>query len=1216
MPDKLAKSSPTPKVKKGKSLAMKLGFKSSKKNGVKEKATKRPGRSKPGFSLYTPESDDNVTAMNNDIDKCANILNQLIATKQDKQKKSSKKSTNKTEVRSDYILIPTGNEEMSLNRESNGVVVKETITDIKTPFNNRLISSTPDPDKIPDDDSSLPLQTIPELDKRMRDSLPASVTQSYARNMMRPIAQAHSSQGQNYVHIHRITDPSVIKHNVVNSNKEMTQNENISANHRPEYFAPPQQRRVQLLKPGKRCYSNDELTYGHRGSETPLDLSNQKLSEAENSISSKPRPLSTDSIMDLRNKNLINFDSEEERQRRQEERRGSNIEDLKCYLERDEEDDIFSPPTVLKAPKQTRKSLNEIYENQSEQSPKRQESFGFRSMDSHHPVQSSPEKGPQVPDFQDNLKHFQKAAQNSMTTLGSMPQSTTQTSPKSSEVQNYPSAVKNKKFINADICVTPMPSPLRMPEPRARAILGRPHHAISPESDQTAHPLSREIVSPQSKTSPNRSSPPQRSSNSPEQSSPPRQFELTGNFSPQFSPPRDVVMQVNFQGEVEWKSRPYKETSPVSKPMITPAKYQRGIEEEDEPYINVVDYPKDEETEEQADVERHPITDLPPQFARLAHLSETPANSPIRFPRPRSYSSSRLSALSQEGNNHPSKKSDHPFLRTILSENETELPQAQNHSYESHPGFENEKYPQQSTSFPSKPVTALPHHLLHGTPMNSPIRPVFNGRADIPPVKGMESKIDNDQAIPTTSDPIGAVKKLRWLLTELLEVCDIDGDPDMCQLAQDLSNTVESIPQLKLTFNIQTEIDLALQPLRSENSQLRRRLRIVNQQLKERERLEKEATTQPGVNFQVLHLQSSHNTLQRQLKEERETRSKLSKQLEELDREKDKLKQERQQLVLALGEKDNDRLKLRQENCQENQKLRQDLALAQTRTEGSGLKLEAADRENHILKISLKQRDSEIERLQEVVQTLKDGVNEVLSCVEKKPINGNYVSHDGGGTNGELQKLLHIVQQDDRPSSPTKSIHSDPGSVTITKPSAIKQLRFTSTDTSPLTQDALAEHDRMLTKIGRSQTAMTNKTTNGYKRLGEKDELKTDRNGNVRDSHMISKEPNDVSRYSVTDYFKKYPSITNNDVKETVNDSNPRLSLNSTSMTEDVYKGGELNISLSSIQEDVQSVMSSISESSSSTAVDDTAFREGIATLDANIAKVQEALQRTKKIFS
>lgn len=52
--------------------------------------------------------------------------------------------------------------------------------------------------------------------------------------------------------------------------------------------------------------------------------------------------------------------------------------------------------------------------------------------------------------------------------------------------------------------------------------------------------------------------------------------------------------------------------------------------------------------------------------------------------------------------------------------------------------------------------------------------------------------------------------------------CNCVGDMETGQLVQEISNLVDILPQLKVTFNLQAEIDLAMQPLRNENSQLRR----------------------------------------------------------------------------------------------------------------------------------------------------------------------------------------------------------------------------------------------------------------------------------------------------------------------------------------------------------------------------------------------------------
>ncbi len=63
-----------------------------------------------------------------------------------------------------------------------------------------------------------------------------------------------------------------------------------------------------------------------------------------------------------------------------------------------------------------------------------------------------------------------------------------------------------------------------------------------------------------------------------------------------------------------------------------------------------------------------------------------------------------------------------------------------------------------------------------------------------------------------------------------------------------------------------------------------------------------------------------------------------------------------------------------------------------------------------------------------------------------------------------------------------------------------------------------------------------------------------------------------------------------------------------------MYAGTELDISLSTIKEgaDTESVISSaVTTASSITSVDDRAFKDGLASLDANIARIQAQLKQT-----
>ena len=63
-----------------------------------------------------------------------------------------------------------------------------------------------------------------------------------------------------------------------------------------------------------------------------------------------------------------------------------------------------------------------------------------------------------------------------------------------------------------------------------------------------------------------------------------------------------------------------------------------------------------------------------------------------------------------------------------------------------------------------------------------------------------------------------------------------------------------------------------------------------------------------------------------------------------------------------------EQLKARQEMTLEIQRLKHDLDLIKKDQESMGNKMEAVEKENHILQITLKQRDDEIARQAEIVE--------------------------------------------------------------------------------------------------------------------------------------------------------------------------------------------------------------------------------------------------------
>ncbi|XP_069108305.1 uncharacterized protein [Argopecten irradians] len=242
---------------------------------------------------------------------------------------------------------------------------------------------------------------------------------------------------------------------------------------------------------------------------------------------------------------------------------------------------------------------------------------------------------------------------------------------------------------------------------------------------------------------------------------------------------------------------------------------------------------------------------------------------------------------------------------------------------------------------------------------------------------------NQEQTIPNPWSGVrldAGMKRVRYLLGEMKECGKINKDVEIGRLAKEVEKSLDSIPQLSATFSLQAELDLALQPLRNENAQLRRKLRLANQNMRDHEQ-EKEKGT--GVDFDVLHLQASNTGLQRQVKEEMEDKVKLAAEVANQHNEIQRMKVERNKLLAALSEKETDELKVKQECLMDAQKFRKEVETMNRQIEAIQLQQEASDQENHILQVSLQQRDAEIDRLQEMVQDMKSCVNELMEELDE-----------------------------------------------------------------------------------------------------------------------------------------------------------------------------------------------------------------------------------------
>ncbi|XP_068263889.1 coiled-coil domain-containing protein 14 isoform X2 [Nyctibius grandis] len=221
------------------------------------------------------------------------------------------------------------------------------------------------------------------------------------------------------------------------------------------------------------------------------------------------------------------------------------------------------------------------------------------------------------------------------------------------------------------------------------------------------------------------------------------------------------------------------------------------------------------------------------------------------------------------------------------------------------------------------------------------------------------------------------IKTVKYLLGELRALITDQDDSEMLRLMSEIEDCVSLLPAVVGSTNIQAEIALALQPLRSENVQLRRRLRILNQQLRERERSEK--TSGQSCNYELVSLQSLNMMLQSQLKESLKGLESLQAKNEELLKIIESQKEENKRLAKDIQDKEEELLENKQHYNIHSTKLKIEVEEALANVKSLQFKLEASEKENKILGITLRQRDAEVNRLRELTRTLQGSMAKLLS---------------------------------------------------------------------------------------------------------------------------------------------------------------------------------------------------------------------------------------------
>ncbi|XP_013417280.1 coiled-coil domain-containing protein 14 isoform X1 [Lingula anatina] len=464
-------------------------------------------------------------------------------------------------------------------------------------------------------------------------------------------------------------------------------------------------------------------------------------------------------------------------------------------------------------------------------------------------------------------------------------------------------------------------------------------------------------------------------------------------------------------------------------------------------------------------------------------------------------------------------------------------------------------------------------------------------------------------------------KTLKYLLKESKAVADMSGDTEARRLLEEIAKMVRKL-SVDSAHPSQVSVDLAMQPLRSENCQLRRQLRIVNQQLRELQRTKHGVPEKEIVDYEVVHLQAVKFSLEKQLKESKAAVIRLQTEVSELKDELEKCRREKMEMIDVLGDKATDGIDSHKDELQASNRLRAEIA--QLKTEHKTLlgDVAAKESENHILGITLQERDQEIDKLQDLVRGLQQSMGTLLQDLQTSGFR-HAPSHNRPERDLTSRQTERTLQRSQNASADSLHQYNDfyQAQKSIKKGDSVFGQKVPDKDENLITND----HDQTLIS---EDEAMNLSADSGVKSTRHSQEIIENEEGSpyrqvsppVITSEILARHEKERSRYSVTDYFNKYPNhnlqlvlgdrpMGGQTVKLEMNSVTPGLSGTQAQFNvpqqQSVYKGTALDTSLSTIS-DLQSVTSS---AATWTSADDEAFRMGLSNLDDNITKLQHTLK-------
>ncbi|XP_072469857.1 coiled-coil domain-containing protein 14 isoform X1 [Notamacropus eugenii] len=270
------------------------------------------------------------------------------------------------------------------------------------------------------------------------------------------------------------------------------------------------------------------------------------------------------------------------------------------------------------------------------------------------------------------------------------------------------------------------------------------------------------------------------------------------------------------------------------------------------------------------------------------------------------------------------------------------------------------------------------------TEQEDPSEHIWESSSDDEDLKIVEMQVPNSakciqktkSANPEEASP--KIRTLKYLLGELKALVAEQGDSEIQRLIKEVGECIALLPEVTENTQMESEIALAMQTLRSENVHLRRRLKAVSQRLREQEKIMK-SSDYLDCNFELISTQSLNMSLHTQLKESLRNQKLLKSKNDKLLKVIDSQKEEYKKYVKIFQEKDKKIFENKKHFEMETAKIKIELEEALASVKTYQFKLETSRKENKILDVTLHQREAEIIRLKELTRTLQDNMTQLLT---------------------------------------------------------------------------------------------------------------------------------------------------------------------------------------------------------------------------------------------